>query len=368
MNQTPSTAQRSYRTLMAFILAIASLLFSVNCALADVTALSYVSLAAFFAFIVVTTRSKILVIAFGAFAVFGSTMLPVWMVSYLLSGIGMIAAIAAAIRNKHYFVLASLPLAYGVCLAISADPITALGALVLLPPALVFGILLRRNAKQGTLIASIAACLLLLPVAALTVLVYQETGSVSLAFFTDYIEAFRDAFIPEMSVMFEELGVENAEEILLESFNSVIRLLPAISIITCELVAYLAVLLGVSLADTDKENPLPAHTCSFRMETASAVVFLASLVLSFLLQGTTGTTGVLWISAQNLYLILLPGLALQELLLFVDKLRARKASILLPLLLVVFLGALLPALLALLGAFYLIRDSRSHSKGNSDDI
>lgn len=368
MSQTPSTAEKSYRTLMAFVLTLATLLFAVNCALADVTALSYITLAAFFAFAVIATRSKALVIAVAAFAVFGSLMLPVWTVSYLLSGIGTVAAVAAAIRNKRYFVLLALPAAYGICLAVGADPIAALGTLVFLPPALVLGILLRKNVKNGTLIASTATCLFLLPVVALVALVYKETGTVSLSFFTDYIEAFRDAFVPEMSAMFEELGMPNAQEALLQGFNLAVRLLPAISIIMCELVAYLAVLLGIALADTDKEHPLPVHTRIFRMETASAVMFLIALVFSFLLQGTDGTAGVLWISAYNLFLILLPGLALQELLLFVAKFRAGQVGIFFPLLLVIFAGALLPALLALMGAFYLIRDSRSRRKRNGDDI
>lgn len=368
MNQTPSTAQRSYRTLMAFVLATATLLFAVNCALADVTALSYITLAAFFAFAVIATRSKVLVIVFAACAVLGCLIFPVSTVSYLLSGIGTVAALASAIRNKRYFVLLALPAAYGVCLAVSGDPIASLGTLVFFPPALVLGILLRKNVKNGTLIASTAGCLLLLPTVALVAVAYQETGTVSLSFFTDYIMAFRDALIPEMSVMFETLGVPNAEEILLQSFNAVIRLLPAIAIIMCELVAYLAVLLGIVLADTDQDSPLPVHTRVFRMETASAVVFLVALVLSFFLQGMDGTAGVLWISAQNLYLILLPGLALQEILLFVSKLRTGQVGIFLPLLLILFAGALLPALLALLGAFHLIRDSRSRHERNGDDI
>ena len=52
MNQTPTKAERSSRTLMAFVLALATLLFAVNCAFADLPALSYITLAAFFAFAV----------------------------------------------------------------------------------------------------------------------------------------------------------------------------------------------------------------------------------------------------------------------------------------------------------------------------
>lgn len=368
MNQSPTTTERSYRTLMAFVLALAILLFAVNCAFADLPVLSYITLAAFFAFAVITTRSKALVIVLIAFAVLGGMTLPLWTVSYLLSGIGTVAAAAAAIRGKRYFILLALPAAYGICLAVSGDPIASLGALVFSPPALVLGILLRKNAKNGTMIASTAGCFLLLPAVALVAVAYQETGTVSLTFFTDYIMAFRDALIPEMSVMFEELGVPDAEELLLQSFNAVIRLLPAICIITCELLAYLAVLLGTALADTDKEDPLPAHSRAFRMETVSAVIFLVALVLSLLLQGMSGTAGVLWISAQNLYLILMPGLALQQLLLFIAKFRAGRIGIFLPLLLIIFAGALLPVLLALMGAFHLIHASRAERKGNGDDI
>lgn len=371
MDQTPRSShstEKAYPTLVAIACTVALFLFATNCVFSNVTALSYITLCAFFAFAVITTRSKPVMIALAIPAALGLLWIPITSLSLFFAGIGIIAIVATTIRNKQYGLLLALPVAYGVCIAVSGDPLPSLGAFFFLPPALVMGILLQKKAKRGTLVAATAGSLLLIPAVTLIAFAYNETGTVSLSFFTDYIGAFRDALIPEMVALFEEVGLANTEEALLAGFNAVVRLLPALCIILCEILAYLASMLAIQLADTDKEHPLPLHTRFLRMETTSAVVFLAALLFYFLLQGMDGNAGVLWISALNLVLILAPGLALQELMLFVERFRARRAGILLPLLLFFFTGMLFPLLLALLGAFHLIRESRIRRKGNGDNI
>lgn len=368
MNLTTSKQENTYQTLMAIISAVALLLFSVNCAFFEVAVLSYVTLAAFFAFATIATRSKGTVITLAVFAVLSALSAPVSMVSYLLSGIGVIATVSAAIRKGQYLTLIAIPAAYGVCFAVSGDPVASLGALVFLPPAIVMGILLRKKAKRGTLVAIPAGCLLLLPVISLVSLAYAETGTVSISFFTDNLFAIRDALIPELAALFEEAGMPNTEEVLLQSFNLVLRILPALCIIVCEILAYLAGTLGLALADTDKENPLPFHTRLLRMETASAIVFLIMFLLAFAMQGMSGNAGVVWVSALNLCLILMPALALQELIFFAERFRAGQANILFPIIFVILSGIFLPFLLALMGAVHVIRNNRSRRVGNGDDI
>lgn len=358
----------AYQSLITTVCAIALLLFLIHCALVEVAVLSYAVLVAFFAFAVVATRSKTVVVALAIPAALGFLCMPISSVAYFLSGIGIIAIVAVAIRKGQYLSLLAIPVAYGVCLAIVGDPVFSLGTLTFVPPAIVMGVLLRKDAKRGTLIASTAGCIAILPVITLAALAYGETGTISLSFFTDYVTALRDALIPEMVAMFETAGVANTEQILLAGFNTVIRLLPAILIILCEILAYLASVLGIALVGSGKDSPLPLHTRVLRMETVSAIVFLIALALSLLLQGMQGTAGVVWISAQNLTLILLPGLAIQELLLFVAKLRAGRASIFFPIIFVIFAGFMLPVLLALMGAVRLIRDSRSFHNNNGDGI
>lgn len=371
MNPTPPQTRKTestYQTLMAIVCAVALLLFLVNCVFFEVAVLAYLTLVAFFAFTAIATRSKGTVITLAVFAGLGFLTTPVSTVSYLVSVVGIIAIVASAIRKGQYLTLLAIPVAYGICFAVSGDPVASLGALVFLPPAIVMGVLLRKKVKRGTLITSTAGCLLLLPVVSLVSLAYAETGTVSVTFFTDYLFAIRDALIPQMVSLFEEAGMPDTEEILLQGFNAVFRLLPALLIIVCEVLAYLASTLGISLADTDKAHPLPHHTRFLRMETTSAVVFLIAFLLSFALQGTSGATGVVWISAQNLCLILLPALALQELVFFADRFREGRVNILFPILFVILAGISLPLLLALMGAVHVIRNNRSRRVGNGDDI
>lgn len=369
MSPVTSKPKDQYQTLMTVVCTVALLLFLVNCAFFQVAVLSYLTLGAFFAFAAVTTRSKGVVIPLAVFAGLGILSMPVAMVSYLVAGIGAIAVIAAAIRKGQYLTLLAIPAAYGVCVAVSGDPIGALGALVFLPPAVVMGVLLRKEAKRGTLIAATAGCILLLPIVSFAILAYTETGTVSLTFFTDYFFAFRDAFIPEMIAAFEEVGAPTAdlEEILIQGFDAILLLFPALLVIACEIPAFLASVLGVALADT-REHPLPLRTRYFRMETTSAVIFLIALVLGILLQGTDDTLGVIWISAQNLYLILLPALALQELFFFAERFRAGRVNLFFVVLFIALANVSLPYFLAVLGAFHLIRDSRLRHRRGGDDI
>lgn len=353
MNRPEPSASAAYpKSITAIIHALALLLFAWGGVFNDIPLFSYLLILVFFVFVAITTRSKAVFLLLALPGIAGFLFLPVSALALFYAAIGVIGVTASVIRQKMCLLLLAFPVAYGIAFAMVGDPVQAVGTLIFLPPALVMGVLLKKEARRGNMIALGTAALLVLVAGALAAFVYTKTGTVTAEALLTIIEDIRKALIPEMLPLFEEMGMPMSEELLSEAFHAVILLLPAAAVVICELISYLGSLLGVWLAIAAQDT-LPLRTAVFRMEPVSAILFLLAGLVT-LLAPVDGMVGPI---AHNLYIILLPGLALGEIFSVAAGLhekRARMAPMLL-ILICILAGGILPDLLALLGAFGLIK-------------
>lgn len=295
----------------------------------------------------------------------GSPILPLLLCTIAVIGFGGFAAQAI-----HPLILAATPvLAYLLALGITQDPSRSLSVLLLIPATLVLALALRHKLSKTASIAAVAVALSA-TVLALVLFALLSAGTVpDVAFVSDLITSFREQFVSEFmsaansAELSSVLGNVTRESVS-TLVNAFLRLLPAILIVIVEILSYFACLIAVTLRNTQfPEHPLP-HTClAFRMSAVSAVLFLISFVLSLLPAGNSDTVGVLLVSAMNLFVILLPGLALCGVLrLLVSFRQKRFLSPILLFLLFLWFSSLIPTILALIGAIAILRTEKAVSQ------
>ncbi len=355
MNQNHGSARIS-PPLFSLVAGGALLLFLLGVPFMNVPVFPYITLIIFFVFLTVLTRSKGVVILFALPAVLGFLVFPVETMSLFFSAIGAIGVIALSLRLKQYLVLLAAPAAYSIAFAVTLDPIHAIGALVFLPPALLVGILYANNAKRGTLIAAAVGSLFALLAIGFCLLVYLDRGSLSAETILAFIEEFKSLLLGEITAMFAELEMPVPTESLSGAFDAVLRLMPAILIIVCEVIGYFATLLALVLTKAHGDDTVPIRTSAFIMEPVSAVVFLIAALIALF---SMSAGGVLGLTAQTLFLILAPGFALCEVLAYVAQMRTGlRISPFFLILLIIVAGSFLPMLLAFMGAFRILRNRR----------
>jgi len=220
-------------------------------------------------------------------------------------------------------------LAYGITAALSMDFLGSLVVLLPWPAAWALAVGTRRSAgsedgpNRVGVICSASLALGLTAVALLAVSVYNSLGTLKPAVLVETIEAFREELIlalhsqplpdglsPELMEQWQEqLEYANVEN----TVNSLFNLLPAICTVTvfifitvCQSVQHAALRafgLGACVSDRVK---------AFEMSLVACVVFLAAYLVSLAEVGSVSSP--LGVAAENIAVILLPGLALAGLL------------------------------------------------------
>lgn len=236
-----------------------------------------------------------------------------------------------AVQPKNQ--LASIPviplLAYGVTAALSMDFLTSLVVLLPWSAAWALAVGTRRSAASESgpsrvgVICSASLALGLTAAALLAAILYRELGTLDPAVLTETVEIFREELIltvhsqplpegltPELTEQWKEmLEYSNVEN----TVNSLLNLLPAI----CTVTAFIFITLCQSIQHATLrafglEACVSNRVRAFEMSLVSCVVFLVAYLITLgesdAVSSLTGTV------AQNIAIILLPGLALAGLL------------------------------------------------------
>lgn len=219
--------------------------------------------------------------------------------------------------------------AYAVTALVSRDLAGSLASLVPFPPMLVLALATRSSAGREdglTRVGVICATSLTMGVslgAMILLSVYRLLGTLEPAALLEAVEAARlsliesisSAEIPEglneetLAEVKEMLSYANVENMVNSAFN----LIPAFFVIAVNLMATVAQSLQhASLRAFGFEKSVSARVTVFRMSLISCLVFFVAYVVA-LLEGTVTST-LAGTVAQNVYIILMPGLALAGML------------------------------------------------------
>lgn len=234
--------------------------------------------------------------------------------------------VAVADRRQATWIPLVPLIAYILTVAVTRDPAGAAACLLPFPAMLALAFGTRRSAasEEGptrTGVICLTSLALGLSIAAVVALfLYRYLGSLSLTSLLDTLERAR-AFsvnlitsmeLPETATeeMREMISPENAENMV----NSVINLFPGIAVAAVLILsASVQLIQHASLKTFGYEESVCDHVRVFRMSLMSCLVFfVAYLVAIFSGDGVNSTlAGTV---AQNIYIVLLPGLALAGLM------------------------------------------------------
>ncbi len=163
---------------------------------------------------------------------------------------------------------------------------------------------------------ALCACAMLL----ICIAVYYRSGNISADAFKALVDEARlqselmltDVLSSMQSALGSQLGSFDSASIISALVASVFNLLPAIIITAANIVSYLAHSLWLSVKYTtaeDKKQALPQ--LALNITPVSAVVYITALVLSLVL--TDGASALYGAAAENMLVILCPGLTLTAL-------------------------------------------------------
>ncbi len=273
-----------------------------------------------------------------------SSILPAAVLCGLIFAVSQGSVLLALQPNDKLLWFPIIPIvAYAATLVVSGDPVGSATVLVPFPPMIVLAWGTRNSAEKqdgltrvGVICATSLAMGLSVGIMAL-VGVYRHLGTLDPAVLMDALEAFRTALIDEIAsteIPTEGLNEEAIEEIksmlsyanVTNAVNSVFNLLPAVAIVVINLTSTAVQLIQHgTLRAFGFEDSITDRVRAFRMSLISCVVFLVAYLIAFLeafMEGSavSSLTGTV---AQNIYIILLPGLAFAGMLRLIRRL-ARK--------------------------------------------
>ncbi len=237
----------------------------------------------------------------------------------------------------------------------------------------------RKKLDRAQAICRMSASLCLVTVLLVGIAVYYRSGNISAAAFRSLIDEARamselmlkSTLADMQAVLGAQLGGFDAESIISMLVASVFNLLPAIVITAANIISYLTHSLWLSVKYTtqeDKKQALPQ--LALNMTPVSATVYIVALVLSLIL--TEGSAALYGAAAENMMLILCPGLVLTALAGIRALTSAKGPSCLGTLLyfgLIFALATLSPIVIlatALVGAVLILISTFSKKKNDSD--
>ena len=298
-----------------------------------------------------------------------SSMIPAAVLIALIAAIALGALALSVITQKQATWVPLVPiLAYAITLVFCRDALAALACMLPLPAAWALSFATRRSAEREdgpTRVGAIciAALALTATVAALLALaLYRALGSLSPETVTQALDAVREQAIvwitsvelpadtsEELRALFSR---ENAEWMV----NATVNLLPGYVIAAINvLVAIAQLLLQASLVSFGCGESLSDRVRIFRMSAVSCAIFAIAYLGALI--GNGGEVSTLWGTvAQNVYVILLPGLAFAGMLRLLTGITRRGMGcfsmlvlLFAPLLLII--APLLPAAVEVIGRF-----------------
>lgn len=238
--------------------------------------------------------------------------------------------VAVQPKNKLAVLLTLPVLAYAATLLLSRDPAGSVAALIPFPaiPVLAWGTRRSAASEDGiTRVGVICATSLALGLSLggmILFSVYRYVGSLDPATLTEALEAFRENLILQItSTEFPTEGMtpEQIAEIremlsyanVSNTVDSCFNVLPGIAVVAVNLLAAVVqIIQHASLRAFGFEASITDRVKAFRMSLLSCIAFLAAYLIAML--EDTAVTTLAGTVAQNIYIILMPGLALAGML------------------------------------------------------
>ncbi len=270
----------------------------------------------------------VLVMAGAFLAYLTQSLIPTAVLVGLIFAVGVCSCLLAVADKKQLSLFFAIPvLAYAVTLILSRDPVGSLAALVPFPPMMVLAWSTRSSAAKedgltrvGVICATSLTMILSLG-AMIALSAYRQLGTLDPSVLGEALENLRKSLVTEITTM--EIPTEGLTEEAIAEFkemisyanatntvDSLFNLLPALAVLTANILALITQLIQhASLQALGFGASLTDRVKAFRMSLISCVVFLVAYLVAVLESSAVSTlTGTV---AQNIYIILLPGLALE---------------------------------------------------------
>lgn len=276
----------------------------------------------------------------------GSLLMPALLLS-LLAAIGFSALLLAVSEKQVAVWLAFIPLfAYGLSLALCRDPLLSLVALLPFPAAAALAFGTRAAAERedapgrvGIIcLTSLALGLCVLGLCAL--LLGRRLGTLSPAHLSAWLEELRTSMTNTLVEVMQSLsdalsetmgdqapsGIALTEAQARDIINSLINIFPGLAVAACNIAAALGqVLFHGSLTAFGYGSSVQGRVRLFRMSLMSGIVFLIAWGITLATTLANSDSTMAGTVAQNILLILQPGLILVGLLRLLARL-ARRAG------------------------------------------
>lgn len=297
----------------------------------------------------------------------------------LVDAVGFAALLLAVSKREVMTRLAFIPIAaYGLVLVLCRDPWLALAALIPFPAAAALAFGTRAGAEREDapgrvgVICLTSLCLggAILGLSAL--LLYRHLGSLSLSHLRDWLDGLRTSLANTLVDTYQQLAdlfVEEGqtppftvptEAQALDTINSIINISPGLAVAFCNIGAAITqCILHGELSSFGYGESVKGRVRLFRMSLMSGIVFLVAGLITLFTASGESLVGTV---AENIFLILEPGLLLGGILRILHNLTRRRQAGCMSFLLFCFLPILLicaapivavyEAIAALLGAIF----------------
>lgn len=305
----------------------------------------------------------------GLFLLFGNAIFPVALFVSLVAAACIYAWLL--LKGGAPFALATPAIPLVICAAVTRNAVLSAMSLIPLLCALclAYAVKTKKGRVGATCVISAGICLAV--ASAFVYAAYSLSGEISAAAIRSMIDygkiqltAAVNNVLAEMNNMLGTgLDVTNMAEVMV---SSTFNLLPAIIIVVANVFAYIMHSLFLSVCYvTDDDRKQALDLFKFDMSLTSAIVYVSALVLAAVL--SSGSSALFGAAAENLVLVLAPGLVLTALA-GIRALTVKKASCLSTLLYfgIIFMLAsfsmVVISLVALVGAAFIIVAHISRSK------
>ncbi len=258
------------------------------------------------------------IIIVGIFVLFGGMLLPIGIFSAFASASCVFAYLISKKRAPFVWGIPAIPLIISILIVKSVTG--AVLSLFALPCSVMLAWAVKDKCGRVEAVCRISFGICLSAVLLFMCTVYSAYGEISVQNAKLLIEAAREQVTVILNSATEEIGSVlgydltsvGITNIIDVSVSSLFNLLPALVITLANISAYIIHSLYLSVIYTTEEEKKEAlPMLSLDMSLASAILYIVSMILAFVL--TSDKTAIYGTAAENLMLVLAPGLILTAL-------------------------------------------------------
>lgn len=337
--------------------------------------LSVIVIALFIVTSVLLTRSKTVITSSAILMVLGFFLTgSLTVVAYTVCLVGSIATGAYAFfGGRKAVLLISAPLAYVIAFALTQNAITSLFVLFTLPSTVALILAIKHGLSRIFAMSAVSIAFAATILAVFIASSYATNGTVSadqvLQFVEDLRSGIANALLTVSEQTFEQLAASNYEyenlitpKIADEIANTIISLIPAIFVTTCNVIAFLAHSLFISEFENSQNGSLlTSDATELKVSTVGAIVYIISFALRLFLP-----VGVASSVNENITSILTPVLAVCGLASIIASFRSKKIKIgpfgiVITVIVAINLAVYIPYLLAFFGVFSALKAKKPNN-------